>query len=182
MISIFPVVKLLNSKDMVKNYMWRFRRSDAYLRNEWSNYTNWPYNNVKPMQLSLFKTNVNNVSNGINIPNPVNMFVTGNIGEKDSNGNTINDYPMNIKNILVDLALSMDGVYREKVLDSGVYNFIEKYQRSTGNAKDGLYCYNFCLDSNRKEYQPSGAMNVNKFKNILEFNTIETPFFLKALM
>ena len=167
----------IESKDMVKNYMWRFRRSDAYLRNEWSNYTNWPYNNVKPMQLSLFKTNVNNVSNGINIPNPVNMFVTGNIGEKDSNGNTINDYPMNIKNILVDLALSMDGVYREKVLDSGVYNFIEKYQRSTGNAKDGLYCYNFCLDSNRKEYQPSGAMNVNKFKNIaFEFNTIETPF------
>ena len=167
----------IESKDMVKNYMWRFRRSDAYLRNEWSNYTNWPYNNVKPMQLSLFKTNVNNLSNGINIPNPVKMFVTGNIGEKDSNGNTINDYPMNIKNILVDLAISMDGVYREKVLDSGVYNFIEKYQRTSGNAKDGLYCYNFCLDSNRKEYQPSGAMNVNKFKNIaFEFNTIETPF------
>ena len=40
----------IESKDMIKDYMWRFRRSDAYLRNEWSNYTNWPYNNVKPMQ------------------------------------------------------------------------------------------------------------------------------------
>ena len=36
---------------MVSNYMWRFRRSDAYLRNEWSNYTNWPYQNIKPSLL-----------------------------------------------------------------------------------------------------------------------------------
>ena len=37
---------------MVSNYMWRFRRSDAYLRNEWSNYTNWPYRNVLPQSLT----------------------------------------------------------------------------------------------------------------------------------
>ena len=61
-------------------------------------------------------------------------------------------------------------------MDSGVFNYLEKYNRTTGSAKDGLYCYNFCLNSNRKEYQPSGAMNVNKFKNIaFEFNTIESP-------
>jgi len=48
--------------------------------------------------------------------------------------------------------------------------------RTTGDAKDGLYCYNFCLNSNRREYQPSGAMNVNKFKKVFfEFNTIDTP-------
>jgi len=166
----------IESKDMIKNYMWRFRRSDAYLRNEWSNYTNWPYNNIKPQPLTLFQTNDPNNSND-SIPNPAKMFITGNIIQKDSDGNTISTYPMNLKNILVDLAISMDGIYREKVLDSGVYNLIEKYLRTSGNAKDGLYCYNFCLDSNRKEYQPSGAMNVNKFKNIaFEFNTIETPF------
>ena len=38
--------------------------------------------------------------------------------------------------------------------------------RTTGGSKDGLYCYNFCLDSNRRVYQPSGAMNVNKFKKV----------------
>lgn len=159
----------IESKDMIKDYMWRFRRSDAYLRNEWSNYTNWPYNGIKPMQLSL----INNTS----FLNPARMFVTGNIGEKDANGVITNDYPMNIRDIMVDLGISMDGVYREKILDAGVYEYIEKYSRTTGGAKRGLYCYNFCLDSNRKEYQPSGAMNVNKFKNIaFEFNTIETPF------
>ena len=70
----------------------------------------------------------------------------------------------------------MDGIYREKLLNAGVYEYIEKYMRTTGGAKDGLYSYNFCLDSNRRVYQPSGAMNVNKFKKVyFEFNTIEVP-------
>ena len=160
----------IESKDMIKNYMWRFRRSDAYLRNEWSNYTNWPYNNIKPQSLSLYSSN--------NISNPGKMFITGNIGIRDSETGVIsNDYPMNLRDIMIDLGISMDGVYREKILDAGIYEFIEKYARTTGGGKRGLYCYNFCLDSNRKEYQPSGAMNVNKFKTVaFEFNTIETPF------
>ena len=58
----------IESKDMIKDYMWRFRRNDAYLRNEWSNYTNWPYNNVKPMQVSLFSNeSINIESKDINI-------------------------------------------------------------------------------------------------------------------
>ena len=53
---------------------------------------------------------------------------------------------------------------------------MEKYLRTTGNAKDGLYCYNFCLNSSQREYQPSGAMNMNKFKSVqFEYNTIEPP-------
>ena len=154
----------IESKDMVANYMWRFRRSDALLRNEWSNYTNWPYHKVKPQTLELLQDN--------DIPNPSNVYITGNIGIK----NEINPYPVNLKEILVDLGISMDGVYREKILDSGVFNYIEKWMRTSGNAKNGLYCYNFCLNSNKREYQPSGAMNVNKFKKVFfEFNTIETP-------
>ena len=42
----------IESKDMVSNYMWRFRRSDAYLRNDWSNYTNWPYKDIIPQSTS----------------------------------------------------------------------------------------------------------------------------------
>ena len=54
----------IESKDMVSNYMWRFRRSDAYLRNEWSNYTNWPYKNIKP-SLQTFDNQL--------MPNPANF-------------------------------------------------------------------------------------------------------------
>ena len=31
----------VESRDLVSNMMFRFRRSDAKFRNEWSNYTNW---------------------------------------------------------------------------------------------------------------------------------------------
>ena len=36
----------LNSMGLVSGWMFYFQRSDVYLRNEWSNYTNWPYNYV----------------------------------------------------------------------------------------------------------------------------------------
>jgi len=154
----------IESKDMVANYMWRFRRSDAYLRNEWINYTNWPYRNVIPQSLQDFNIPA--------IPNPSNFYITGNIGLPGSTSG----YPINLKEIMIDLGITMDGVYRESVLPSGVYDYMEKYMRTSGGAKDGLYIYNFCLDSNKRTYQPSGAMNVNKFKKVFfEFNTIESP-------
>ena len=54
--------------------------------------------------------------------------------------------------------------------------FIEKYNRTTGGAKDGLYCYNFCLNTSPFEYQPSGAVNAGRFKNIeFEFTTYLPP-------
>jgi len=66
----------------------------------------------------------------------------------------------------------LNGDYRENVLTVGVYNYIEKYTRTQGSAKDGLYCYNFCLNTSPFEYQPSGAINLSKFKNIeLEITT-----------
>ena len=153
----------LESRDLISGFMFRYRRSDAKFRNEWSNYSNWAYNNVVPQQISDELP----LLQGNEIPNPNNFHITGSIG----------DYAYNQKHILSDFALIMGGVYRENLLDAGVYNYIEKYIRSVGGAKDGLYCYNFCLNSERKSYQPSGAMNVNKFGSIdIEFNTIEPPF------
>ena len=74
----------------------------------------------------------------------------------------------------LDIVISEENYHK---VDPGLLEYIEKYSRTTGGGKRGLFCYNFCLDSNRQEYQPSGAMNVNKFKTIaFEFNTIETPF------
>lgn len=153
----------VESRDLISNYMFRLRRSDALLRNEWANYTNWAYNGVLPQALTEELPLLDNNE----IPNPNNFHITGKIGE----------YAYNQKDILVNLGLVMGGVYRENVLDSGIYNYVEKYMRTTGNAKDGLYCYNFCLNSNKRLYQPSGAMNVNRFAQIsLEFNTVEPPF------
>ena len=151
-----------DSKDMVVNYMFRFRRNDVHLRNEWSNYTNWTYNNIEPQKI----TNILPELNEKRIRNPRNFYITGSIG----------DYFYNKKEILVDMGVVLQGVYRENVLDAGIYEYVEKWKRTSGSAKDGLYCYNFCLDSERAVYQPSGAMNLNKFSKVsFEFNTLEPP-------
>ena len=39
-----------------------------------------------------------------------------------------------------------------------------------------MYIYNFCIDTNRGIYQPSGAQNTDKYQYVtLEFNTIQPP-------
>ena len=74
------------------------------------------------------------------------------------------------------MGILLDGEYRENTLTRGVYDYIEKYTRTTGSAKEGLYCYNFGLNTNPFEYQPSGAINLSKFKNVeLEVATFVPP-------
>ena len=95
---------------------------------------------------------------------------------------TGNYAPENQKDILLNLAVLLDGKYRENLLETGVYNYMEKYTRSnSGSDSNGLYCYNFCLDSsylhpNVKLIQPTGAINLSKFSTIeLEFSTYVPP-------
>jgi hypothetical protein len=145
----------IDSRGLIASYMLRFRRNDAYLRNAWSNYTNWPYNTL-PYEID------NSTS-----PDST-LFITGNY---NSNTETQNN-----KEILQNMALLLDGKYRENVLDGGVYNYVEKYLNTKGGAKDGIYIYSFALNTDNRASQPSGAMNMNKFENIqFEINTIEPP-------
>jgi len=143
-------VKLQATAGMVANWMWYFQRNDAFLRNEWSNYTNWAYNNSIPSNI------IKDPSSG--------LYITG-------------DYnPNNQYSILETLGILFGGDYREITLPRGVYDYVEKYTRTHGFANEGLYCYNFCLNTNPREYQPSGAVNVGRFKTVeLEFNTYKPP-------
>jgi hypothetical protein len=173
---------LLDSLSMVANWMWFFQRSDANMRNEWSNYTNWPYDYLPS---DLQNPSANNGFPGITLPcgnytpavnpmgigcyqgepnTPTNIYVTGSYS------------PANQKNIMQNWALLLDGKYRENQFDAGVFNYIEKYAHSAGNSPDGLYCYNFNLNTSPFDFQPSGAMNLSKFKNIeFEFSTYQPP-------
>jgi len=144
------------SHGLVCNYMFRFRRNDAFLRNEWSNYTNWAYDSL-PYQV----TNISSPEQSI--------FITG-----YSSGQLLN---ANMKDILVNMGILLDGKYRENILNGGVYNYIEKYLNTAGGAKDGLYLYTFELNTDNKVYQPSGAINMDKFENItFEILTINPPY------
>jgi hypothetical protein len=166
----------IDSLGMVISWMFYFQRSDANLRNQWSNYTNWPYNYM-PQDVILAPSAgdynyVNplapgppSIGPGVNADgSPTNLYITGQYN------------PQNIQYILVALGILLDGQYRENMLPAGVYNFVEKYVRTAGNAPQGLYCYNFCLDTNPRVIQPSGAMNMSRFTNVqFEFTTISPP-------
>ena len=84
--------------------------------------------------------------------------------------------PQNDKSILVAMGILLDGSYRENIQPAGVFDYIEKYVRTTGSAPPGLYCYNFSVNSNNGDLQPSGAINMSRFNQIeLEFTTIIPP-------
>jgi hypothetical protein len=161
----------LDSIGLIADWMWFMQRSDVNLRNEWSNYTNWPYNylpnDVEPAPDSgtFLLTNGETIGPGINPDGTsTNLDITGTFNFR------------NLKEILLFLGILFDGQYRENLQPAGIFNYIEKYVRTPGNAPEGLYCYNFCLNTSPYELQPSGALNSNRFNNIeLEFSTITPP-------
>lgn len=166
----------LTSLGMVASQMFFFQRSDANLRNEWSNYTNWPYNYL-PYDLIQAPTNgiypiFQIDSNGNKIPVLIGPGV--NPDGRLTGWMITGDYnSQNAKEILLTMGILLDGEYRENLQPAGVYNYIEKYTRTPGNAPDGLYCYNYCLNTSPFVLQPSGAINMTKFNKIeLEFTTI----------
>jgi hypothetical protein len=170
----------LDSLSMVANWMWFFQRSDNYLRNQWSNYSNWPYDYLPYDLIPPCPSNTVLPFNYLDCSGQVheiypwydpsgasqnsNLYITGTYTEA------------NEKNIMRRFALLLDGKYRENDFDADVFNYAEKYAHTAGNAPDGLYCYNFGLQSNPFEFQPNGAMNLSKFKTIqFEFTTISPP-------
>jgi hypothetical protein len=154
----------LTSSGMVANWMMYFQRNDVNMRNEWSNYTNWPYTWLpSDVQMAPFNGPGRNPAGAQMVS--TGLFITGILS------------PQNQKEILETLAIVLNGDYRENVLESGIYNYVEKYVRTRGCAKEGLYCYNFCMNTDPFEYQPSGAINLSKFRTVeLELTTYVPPF------
>jgi hypothetical protein len=166
-----PTKVQIDANNMVPNLMFYFQRSDVHLRNEWSNYSNWPYNYL-PSDLTAAPTAGTfvverdtlyaEIGPGVNRDGQLTgIMLTG-------------DYSIdNIYEILTQFAILFDGAYRENSLSSGVFNWVEKYTRTNGNSKDGLYCYNFCLHTTPYDLQPSGAVNMSKYNKVeFEFSTI----------
>ena len=145
----------LESKGMVSSWMWYLQRNDANMRNEWSNYTNWAYRHLP--------TNVQRCAERLTVDETgknTGLFTSGNFNVE------------NQKDILQSCGIILDGKYRETTMPRGVFDYIEKYTRTNGFAKEGLYCYNFCLDTSPYTYQPSGAINLGMFQKIeMEINT-----------
>ena len=156
----------IDSLGLVANYMFLFQRSDVNLRNEWSNYTNWPYDKL-PYGLQFADISGTLCSTGLGPGTDPDGDTTGLYATGDYQN-------QNQKNILLSLGIQCDGDWRENVWPSGMYQYIEKYGRTpgSGTSNDGLYCYNFCLNTDPHDTQPNGAMNMSKFNKIeIQFTT-----------
>ena len=165
--------------------MFYFRRNDAYLRNEWSNYTNWPYtytlpNNIVDAPLTLppdYNSSIYGDNDASLNDIQLDTVLIGPGLEKNGTRTDLYITPVysniNEKHVLQNLGILIDGNYRENLLDSNVYNFAEKYTRTNGDSNFDLYCYNFALESSPFILQPSGAINFSFFNKIeLEFTTL----------
>jgi hypothetical protein len=169
----------IDSVNLASNWLFYFQRSDANKRNEWSNYTNWPYNymplNVVAAPTKGTYTVYRTSSTGDIVP------VTIGPGVNPSGRPTglfINQTytPQNEKLILTDMAIMLNGEYRESPQPAPVYDLVEKYVRTSGNAPPGLYLYNWNLHANNADLQPSGCINLSRFLRIeLEIKTIIPP-------
>lgn len=176
-------VWLENTLGLVSSWTFFFQRSDIDLRNQWSNYTNWPYNylpnNIVPAPATVAEATA--VSGGtIILPCVTSAPYNAGFGPgyDPSTGLptgyyiTPNFSIANEKEILLNMGILLDGKYRENLLDAGVYNYIEKYSKTSGAGPDYLYLYSFSLHTDPYDLQPSGGLNTSKFSNVqLEFST-----------
>lgn len=164
----------IETNAMVSSWMWHFRRNDAYQRNEWSNYSNWDYSRELPKNVELapdeseFSIQGEPFGPGANpmLYTAVDSVVQSLV--KSSTSYYVNPIftNRNIREILLSLSILFDGKYREFDFDPGVYNYIEKYRNSNGISDNTLYTYSFSLNTSPFELQPSGAINLSRFKTI----------------
>lgn len=180
----------LETNALVSNWQWFYRRSDVNKRNEWSNYTNWEYSDISPISLQDATTktgydisddiyrnivDIADYEDSLNQSLGITSSTTIKIGPGEdvlTGSNRRTGYKItptysdtHQKDILTKFAILLDGKYRENELDAGIYQLLEKYRATKTSSNNGTYSYNFCINTN--DYlQPSGAMNLNRFKNI----------------
>lgn len=162
----------VQSTGMVSSWMWYLQRNDVYLRNEWSNYTNWPYRTIPS---DIIPAPVDGTDSNFSLDQDPTKYIGPWVNPDGKNTGLFvtNVYTVeNQKSILETMGILFNGEYRENLMPREVYEYVEKYTRTKGFAQNGIYCYNFCLNSDFQEYQPTGAINMSKFKTVeLELST-----------
>ena len=148
----------IETNNLVSSWMWYLRRNDAFERNEWTNYTNWKYKNI---------------------PNVVMEYDNDKLYTNLPELKSVN----NNKLILEKTTILIDGVNREREFNADIYNYIEKYSKCNGIMDEGTYLYSFSINPSSKDLQPSGAMNLSRFKKVvIEVKTIYPEANLDAIV
>lgn len=141
---------------LIASLTWRFRRSDVQMRNQWLNYTNWRF---------------------LNHPNVLPMVIPK-IGFLSRQQPASAYADSNEREILQELSIIIDGKEREAEFARGVWEYMQKYQRSNSGFKamPGLDFYTFEVKTNPYSIQPSGSFNMSKYRKLtLQFSLLQPP-------
>tara|TARA_Y100000389_G_scaffold76400_1_gene73069 strand:+ start:14974 stop:17178 length:2205 start_codon:yes stop_codon:yes gene_type:complete len=146
----------IESQGLVVSWMWYFQRSDISERNEWSNYSNYRYNNQKGDNAKSIYGYVDQKGFAQKpFLGKINNIVWQPVYQVDQEKTILNDWGFNL-----------DTTVRETRFNKGIIAWIDRYSRSKGSGIDGVYYYNFCLNTDPFLYQPTGAINISKFSNV----------------
>jgi len=173
---------LQNSTSLVTSWTFMFQRSDVALRNEWSNYTNWPYDylpyDVQPLPLVMEGSPCPNSFSfgGVSIEAGTLGYGLNPNGTESGLFGTGAAQAQNRRDILTTMSISFDGSLREETRPAELFLYDNQYLASPGSGSaslPGLYCYNFCLKTSPFDLQPSGAVNLSKYSKVeLEYTTM----------
>lgn len=162
----------IKTSGLVVSWMWFFQRSDVKYRNEWSNYSNYNYNNSNSEIMTLY-----GITDLLSF-NSANLHITNKL---DSIVWQKKFTPKENKDILLEWGLYFNNSIREITLEKELISYIDIYSRSQGSGLENVFYYNFCLNSDPFIYQPSGAINMSKINNIYMSYKLIDPL-LKSLI
>jgi hypothetical protein len=106
------------------------------------------------------------VGSGMNLSPPYFPFTYDSSNNKGVFPYITGPYKGSNKTILNNWSLILDGKIREERLDATYYNTVEPFLRTSGGYTEGLYTYNFGLNSSPYDLDPNGAMNLIKYRHI----------------
>ena len=176
----------------VRELIWIGKRDDINIRNDWSNYTNWIYNNIplvgnnthNPYYYgNVWQSNNNGVATIMN--HPFNFFNMGNESDYAGVGynNTgpypfvTNDYDLNYeKEIFTEALIYINNSPRFPEKKGDFFQNIQPYQYHKGSSTCGINLFSFSLEPDK--YQPSGSCNFSKINKAgLYANLLPPPMF-----
>lgn len=162
----------------VKYMIWLAQRDDIVSNvNSHNNYTNWLHEFIPPGSDSYLDF--------VGASNQDELFYhVDDQGEPiiDSSGNyqelttplipTKFNFNYYKENIIENCRLLFNGIERYSSMDNMYFEHVQPYQHDLKIDKKGVYVYSFSLDPTK--YQPSGACNMSRVKNIqLELETVD---------
>ncbi len=143
----------LNIRHPVKHLIWTTKRNDMESKNVYNNYSNWELKHINPFSFSF----INYIIGSYSAITARTDLIRDKIPNKTN-------YKYFRRDILKNAALKFEGQFRVRENDYLFYNYLQPYTTSYSNPDVGIYSYSFELDNYK--FQPSGACNMSRIKNI----------------